>query len=119
VSSIPPNYTGGNIDNWRIGKGGTMYYPVSVNGALLSAGDTHAAQGDSELCGTAIESSWTGLLQIVLHKQDTLAETILTDLNWPLLETREEWVVHGFSYPRYLTQFGPTVKKNLFAGSRD
>ena len=63
VSSIPPNYTGGNIDNWRIGKGGTMYYPVSVDGALLSAGDTHAAQGDSELCGTAIESSWTGLFQ--------------------------------------------------------
>jgi acetamidase/formamidase len=117
VSSIPPNYTGGNIDNWRIGKGGTMYYPVSVDGALLSAGDTHAAQGDSELCGTAIESSWTGLLQIILHKQDTLAETILTELNWPLLETREEWVVHGFSYPQYLTQLGPDAQHEIYKKS--
>jgi acetamidase/formamidase len=81
VSSIPPNYTGGNIDDWRIGKGGTMYYPVSVDGALLSAGDTHAAQGDSELCGTAIESSWTGLFQIILHKKNEFEGTILTELN--------------------------------------
>jgi acetamidase/formamidase len=55
VDSIPPSYTGGNIDDWRIGKGATMYYPVAVKGALLSAGDSHASQGDSELCGTAIE----------------------------------------------------------------
>ena len=55
VDSIPPNYVGGNIDDWRIGKGATMYYPVAVPGALLSAGDSHASQGDSELCGTAIE----------------------------------------------------------------
>ena len=40
VSSIPPSYFGGNIDNWRIGKGGTMYYPVAVQGGLLSAGDS-------------------------------------------------------------------------------
>lgn len=53
VDSIPPSYTGGNIDNWRIGKGATMYYPVAVPGALFSAGDPHASQGDSELCGTA------------------------------------------------------------------
>jgi acetamidase/formamidase len=36
-----------------------MYYPVAVDGALLSAGDPHASQGDSELCGTAIECSLT------------------------------------------------------------
>jgi len=57
VDSIPPSYVGGNIDDWRIGKGATMYYPVAVLGALLSAGDSHASQGDSELCGTAIECS--------------------------------------------------------------
>src|SRR5215208_7987316 len=53
VDSIPPSYTGGNIDNWRIGKGATMYYPVAVDGALFSMGDPHAAQGDSELGGGA------------------------------------------------------------------
>ena len=55
VDSIPPSYFGGNMDNWRIGKGATMYYPVAVPGALFSVGDSHASQGDSELCGTAIE----------------------------------------------------------------
>jgi acetamidase/formamidase len=117
VNSIPPSYTGGNMDDWRVGKGATLYYPVSVEGALLSAGDTHAAQGDSELCGTAIESSWTGVFQILLHKKDDLDGTILSHLNWPLLETREQWVVHGFSFPDYLTQLGPTAQTDIFKKS--
>lgn len=73
VNSIPPTYFGGNIDNWRIGKGAVMYYPVAVPGALFSVGDPHASQGDSELCGTAIECSLTGTFQLVLHKRDQLA----------------------------------------------
>ena len=68
VNSVPPSYTGGNIDNWRIGKGASVYYPVAVPGALLSVGDPHASQGDSELCGTAIECSLTGTFQLILHK---------------------------------------------------
>ena len=83
VNSIPPSYTGGNIDNWRIGKGSTMYYPVSVPGALLSVGDSHASQGDSELCGTAIECSLTGTFQLILHKNATLKGTALADLQLP------------------------------------
>jgi acetamidase/formamidase len=117
VNSIPPSYTGGNMDDWRVGKGATLYYPVSVEGALLSAGDTHAAQGDSELCGTAIESSWTGVLQIVLHKKNDLDGTILTRLGWPLLETKDEWVVHGFSFPNYLVDLGPTAQDEVFKKS--
>jgi acetamidase/formamidase len=46
VDSIPPSYFGGNIDNWRIGKGATMYYPVAVEDGLFSVGDSHGAQGD-------------------------------------------------------------------------
>lgn len=114
VNSIPPSYTGGNMDDWRVGKGATLYYPVSVEGALLSAGDTHAAQGDSELCGTAIESSWTGVVQIVLHKRADLDGTILAQLNWPLLETKDEWVVHGFSFPNYLAELGPAAQEEVF-----
>jgi acetamidase/formamidase len=118
VSSIPPNYTGGNVDDWRIGKGATLYYPVSVEGALLSAGDTHAAQGDSELCGTAIESSWTGLFQLILHKRgDIAAGSHLSQVHWPLLETHDQWVVHGFSYPRYLTDLGPNAQQEIFQKS--
>lgn len=83
VSSIPPNYTGGNIDNWRIGKGATMYFPVAVDGANFTVGDAHASQGDSELCGTAIECSRTGTFELVLHKK--------AQLSYPMLETKNEW----------------------------
>ena len=45
VSTIPPNYTGGNMDDWRVTKGARMYYPVAVAGGLFSVGDAHASQG--------------------------------------------------------------------------
>ncbi|MEJ0002388.1 MAG: acetamidase/formamidase family protein [Pararobbsia sp.] len=89
VSSIPPSYTGGNIDDWRVGKGARMYYPVAVEGAFFSVGDPHAAQGDSELGGTAIETSLTGDFEFVLHKKNDLGGTILEGLTHPLLETDE------------------------------
>ena len=117
VDSIPPSYTGGNIDNWRIGKGATMYYPVAVPGALFSIGDPHAAQGDSELCGTAIECSLTGTFQFILHKQATLKGTSLEKLDYPLLETKDEWVLHGFSFANYLAELGPKAQSDIYSKS--
>jgi acetamidase/formamidase len=117
VDSIPPSYTGGNIDNWRIGKGATMFYPVSVAGALLSVGDPHASQGDSELCGTAIECSLTGTFQLILHKKAALKGTPLENLNYPLLETQEEFLVHGFSFPNYLGDLGPKAQSEIYSKS--
>jgi acetamidase/formamidase len=117
VDSIPPSYTGGNIDNWRIGKGATMFYPVAVPGALLSAGDPHASQGDSELCGTAIECSLTGTFQLILHKKASLPGTPLADLRYPLLETQDEWLLHGFSFPNYLAELGADAQNTIFQKS--
>ena len=117
VDSIPPAYFGGNIDDWRIGKGATMYYPVAVDGALFSAGDSHASQGDSELSGTAIECSLTGTFQLILRKRGMLAGTPLAELAYPLLETQDEWVVHGFSYPNYLAELGPEAQSAIFEKS--
>jgi acetamidase/formamidase len=117
VDSIPPHWVGGNIDDWRIGKGATMYYPVSVKGALLSAGDSHASQGDSELCGTAIECSLTGTFQLIVHKRASLAGTALAELNYPLLETQDEWVLHGFSYPNYLAELGADAQSKIYEKS--
>lgn len=117
VDSIPPSYFGGNIDNWRIGKGATMYYPVAVEGALLSLGDSHAAQGDSELAGTAIEMSLTGVIQVVVHKKKDLPGTDLEDLYYPLLETKSEWVVHGFSYANYLADLGEKAQQEIYSQS--
>jgi acetamidase/formamidase len=117
VDSIPPSYTGGNIDNWRIGKGATMYYPVAVDGALFSAGDPHAAQGDSELCGTAIECSLTGTFQLILHKAKDLKGTPLQALGYPLLETQSEFLVHGFSFPNYLAALGTGAQSEIYKKS--
>ena len=117
VDSIPPSYTGGNIDNWRIGKGATMFYPVAVPGALLSVGDPHAGQGDSELCGTAIECSLTGTFQLILHKASALKGTPLQALNYPLLETQTEFLVHGFSYPNYLADLGAKAQSEIYGKS--
>jgi acetamidase/formamidase len=89
VSTIPPGLHGGNVDNWRIGAGATMYYPVQVEGGLFSIGDPHVSQGDGELSGTAIEASLNVLFQIILRKDFTVKS--------PLLETPKYWIVHGFN----------------------
>lgn len=117
VDSVPPGYFGGNIDNWRIGKGATVYYPIAVNGGLFSVGDPHASQGDSELCGTAIECSMTGTFQLILHKRGDLEGTKLEELEYPLLETAEDWVVHGFSYANYLDTLGADAQSEIYERS--
>ncbi|UPK46582.1 acetamidase/formamidase family protein [Paenibacillus pabuli] len=116
VDSVPPSYYGGNIDDWRVTEGATMYYPVSVPGALLSVGDPHAGQGDSELNGTAIETSVTGDIQIILHKKAALGNK-LKALNFPLLENENEWVVHGFSYANHLAELGEDAQTEIFKQS--
>jgi acetamidase/formamidase len=117
VDSIPPSYFGGNIDNWRIGKGATMYYPVAVEGALLSLGDPHASQGDSELCGTAVECSLTGTIQVIVHKRADLEGTPLEGLEYPMLETKDDWVVHGFSFANYLEELGDEAQSVIYEKS--
>ena len=117
VDSVPPSCFGGNLDNWRIAKGATLYLRVGVDGALLSVGDPHASQGDSELCGTAIECSLTGVFQIVLHKADQLRGKPYADIDYPLVETADEWVVHGFSHADYLKEFGDKARSAIYEKS--
>jgi acetamidase/formamidase len=72
-SIVPPRRVGGNMDVRDIAAGTELYLPVEVAGALFSVGDTHAAQGDGEVCGTAIESPMSVALQFDLIKQTPLA----------------------------------------------
>ena len=67
-SIIPPRNVGGNMDVRDIAEGVELYLPVEVDGALFSVGDTHAAQGDGEVCGTAIETSIDVALEFDLVK---------------------------------------------------
>jgi acetamidase/formamidase/AraC-like DNA-binding protein len=117
IDSIPPSAFGGNLDNWRVAQGASVYLPVRVAGALLSVGDPHASQGDSELCGTAIECSLTGEFQLVLHKKADLAGRPYFDLTYPLIETADEWVLHGFSYANYLAEFGSNAQSKVYEKS--
>jgi acetamidase/formamidase len=72
-SIVPPRRVGGNMDVRDISTGTELYLPVEVAGALFSVGDTHAAQGDGEVCGTAIESPMSVALKFELVKQTPLA----------------------------------------------
>jgi acetamidase/formamidase len=64
-----------------------------------------------------IECSLTGTFQLVLHKRQTLNGTPLTGLDYPLLETADAWVVHGFSFANYLADLGDQAQKGIFGKS--
>jgi len=84
-----PGYFGGNIDNKELREGATLFLPVSVPGALFSAGDAHAAQGDGEVNVTAIETALEeAVLQFVVRKDMRLER--------PLAETPSHWITMGF-----------------------
>ncbi|MYZ48778.1 acetamidase/formamidase family protein [Propylenella binzhouense] len=71
-SVVPPRRVGGNLDIRDLAAGTVLYLPVEVPGALFSVGDTHAAQGDGEVCGTAIESPMNVVLTFDLVKDARL-----------------------------------------------
>jgi acetamidase/formamidase len=71
-STIPPYSTGGNMDIRDLSEGVDLYLPVRVKGALYSIGDPHAAQGDGEVCGTAIESPMSVRARVDLIKGGNL-----------------------------------------------
>jgi acetamidase/formamidase len=88
ISSVPPRRNGGNIDNKELVAGTTLFLPVYVDGASFSVGDGHAAQGDGEVCITAIETSLVGTFS--LHVRDDM------QLEWPLAETPQHVITMAF-----------------------
>ncbi len=77
-SVVPPRRVGGNLDIRDLAAGTELYLPVEVAGALFSVGDTHAAQGDGEVCGTAIESPMNVVLSFDLVRGANLKTPRLT-----------------------------------------
>jgi acetamidase/formamidase len=88
LSSKEPRAFGGNMDNKELGVGATVYFPVFAEGALFSAGDGHALQGDGEVCLTAIETSLSGTLEFIVRKDMKLA--------LPRAEKPDAWITMGF-----------------------
>jgi acetamidase/formamidase len=87
-STTPPRRSGGNIDCKELVAGTTLYLPIPVDGALFSAGDGHAAQGDGEVSGTAIECPCAAALTLDLR--DDL------ELDWPCARIDGAWLTFGF-----------------------
>jgi acetamidase/formamidase len=73
-STMPPRKNGGNMDIKQLTRGTTLYLPVWVDGALLSVGDGHGAQGDGEVCITAVEMNAQVTLRIGLQRGRHLPE---------------------------------------------
>jgi len=88
VASPPPRRNGGNMDNKELVAGATLYLPIHVDGALFSVGDGHGAQGDGEVCITAIETGLIGTFE--LHVRDDMT------LEWPLAETPTHIITMAF-----------------------
>jgi acetamidase/formamidase len=65
---LPPSRWGGNLDTKHLVVGSTLFLPVGVEGALFSLGDTHAAQGDGEVCGTAIETAMDVVVRLSVRR---------------------------------------------------
>ena len=87
ISSAPPAYNGGNMDNKWLVAGTKLYLPVQVPGALFSVGDGHAAQGDGEVCVTALETNLTGVFRFTVRKDKKL--------HWPRAETPTHIITMG------------------------
>jgi acetamidase/formamidase len=84
----PPRRSGGNIDCKELVAGTTLFLPIPVDGALFSAGDGHARQGDGEVSGTAIETPVEA--QVTLDLRDDFA------LEWPMARIVGAWLTFGF-----------------------
>lgn len=91
ISSLQPDYYGGNMDLPDVAPGAVIYLPVNAKGAFLYVGDCHAVQGDGELCGVAMEMPATVELQVDLIKGHTIS--------WPRLENEEFIMTIGSARP--------------------
>jgi acetamidase/formamidase len=87
-TSVIPCAWGGNIDNKNLGAGAILHLPVFNPGALLSAGDGHALQGDGEVCLTAIETGLRGTLRLSVTKG--------TGITRPWAETLTHFITMAF-----------------------
>lgn len=88
IGTPPPRKNGGNLDNKELVAGTTLYLPISVDGALFSVGDGHGAQGDGEVCITAIETGLVGTFKLTARDD--------MKLEWPMAETPTHMITMAF-----------------------
>lgn len=89
ITSTIPREHGGNMDNKELVAGTTIYFPVWNQGALFSAGDGHGAQGDGEVCLTAVETGMIGTFEFVLRKD--------LSIDFPCAESPSHYITMGLN----------------------
>jgi acetamidase/formamidase len=91
ISSLSPGDHGGNMDVPDVTEGHTIYFPVHHPGALFYTGDAHAAQGQGELCGVALEIAAKGTFRFDVIKNQAI--------KWPRIESATELMSVGSARP--------------------
>jgi formamidase len=96
LSTLPPRENGGNFDVKQLTRGAKLLLPVNVDGALFSTGDAHFAQGDGEVCVTAVEMAATCSVRFAIRPNEAAKRSI----RWPRFERTTDFADPEFALPR-------------------
>ncbi len=99
LRTLPPRENGGNFDVKQLTAGAKLLLPVNVAGALFSTGDAHFAQGDGEVCVTAVEMAATCTLRFAIRSGEAARQNI----RWPRFERTTEFADPKWALPRHFT----------------
>src|SRR5580765_1368194 len=99
LRTLPPRENGGNFDVKQLSKGAKLLLPVAVDGALFSTGDGHFAQGDGEVCVTAVEMGATCVVRFRVHR----GEAARHDIRWPRFQRTDYFIDPRFAAPKRFT----------------
>jgi formamidase len=109
LRTIPPRENGGNMDVKQLTRGARLFLPVAVEGALFSAGDAHFAQGDGEVCLTAVEMSATCVVRFRVHR----GEAERRNIRWPRFERGGYFAEPRWAAPeRFVATMGMPIDDN-------
>jgi formamidase len=106
LRTLPPRENGGNFDVKQLSKGSRLLLPVAVDGALFSTGDGHFAQGDGEVCVTAVEMGATCVVRFRVHR----GEAERAKIRWPRFQRSDYFIDPRWAAPqRFIATMGMPV----------
>ena len=106
LRTMPPRENGGNLDVKQLTKGARLLLPVAVEGALFSTGDGHFAQGDGEVCVTAVEMGATCVVRFRVHRGEAERRRI----RWPIFQRTDYFTDPRWAAPeRFVATMGMPV----------
>jgi formamidase len=109
LRTVPPRESGGNFDVKQLTRGSKLFLPVGVDGALFSTGDGHFAQGDGEVCVTAVEMAATAVVRFKLFKGEAEAKRI----RFPRFQQNDYFTEPRYAVPRkFIATMGMPIRED-------